>query len=168
MPNGIEWTKDELRRFSEPLETVDHVLSAFAHHSGTRVNRSTYHGYLSRTISFQEKSQKDTYFLIKSIHLILKKKEWPPTYGLFVTVHTAYGLRDILSLIPFIRGLVHPRKQMRWETTVRTFSPRIDPDQLSEALKQAEDFLDSFDERRFSPEKSVSGTSASTGKSGPA
>ncbi len=153
MPNGIDWTQEELNRYLGPLEAIDPVLRNFAKRSGTRMVTSTYHGYLSREISFVSQSRTGAYKLIKSIYLTLQEKTRPPKYVLEVIVSTSYGVKELFRFVPLLGRLCDSWKRVRWQHRVHEFQERIDPVQLEPLLEEAKRILDLFDEK----EKTASG-----------
>jgi len=145
MPNGIEWNKEELEKYLAPIKTVDPVLNEFAMKYKTTVHPSTYHGYLSREISFVTRSREGNYKLIKSIYLLLSEKRWPPIYRLMLIVSNSYGWKEFLRVIPIFDKTCASWKRIRWEKHLYDFESEINESQLQELLEKAKTILDNLE-----------------------
>lgn len=146
MPNGIDWTKDEFAKYTAPINKNDRILSDFARKYNTKVHSSSYHGYLSREISFLTKSKSNNFSLRKSIYLILKEKKWPPVYYLLLVVSNSYGGRELLRMVPIFGRICDSWKRLRWEKTLYEFKENIDEDKLKQMIQEAKLILDNFNE----------------------
>lgn len=144
MPNGIDWKKDELEKYTAPISKIDLILADFAKRYKEKVYASSYHGYLSREISFVTRNKLNNYKLKKSIYLILKEKKWPPVYHLVVIVSNSYGIKEFLRLIPIFTKRCNYWKRLRWEKTLYEFEGSIDVDKLRQGLEEAKNILDAF------------------------
>lgn len=153
MPNGIDWTKDEFAKYAAPINKIDSILIDFARKYNTKVRSSSYHGYLSREISFLTKSKSNNFGLRKSIYLILKEKKWPPLYYLLLVVSNSYGRKELLRIVPVFRGICDSWKRLRWEKTLYEFKENIDEDKLKQMMQEARLILDNFDEINLNEEE---------------